>query len=67
MNDTIETTFNQEDREKLISEWIIQLRSDRSILSIKDFAQIIGGVFDDLEIEVLQREINKITLNDTKD
>jgi hypothetical protein len=56
-------TFNQEDKEKLISEWIIQLKSDRSILSIKDFAQIIGGVMDDIEIESLQKELDKITLN----
>jgi len=47
-------------KEEKIKGIIALLLSARSFLSIKDFAQILGGVFDDLELSFLIDEIKKI-------
>jgi len=58
-----QTTFNQQDNSELIAELVVQLREARKTLSIEDMAQVIGQVYDDLEIEALQKAISNITLN----
>jgi len=61
MAEVIET--EEEIKERVKSQLIIDLRTSTAILSIKDMALVLGGVYDDIELEALQKEINNITLN----
>ena len=56
----IEQPTNEATKIEKMDGITILLRSSRNSLSIKDFAQILGRAFDDLELSFLIDEIKKI-------
>lgn len=48
----------------LMAELVIELKNSRNTLSIKEIAQILGNVFDDIELSSLIEEIKKLAIID---
>jgi uncharacterized protein (UPF0128 family) len=59
----MEEIKEKEEINNIISQLIVSLREERKILSIADFAQILGGIFDDIELKSLIREIKNVGIN----
>lgn len=49
-----------QEKERVSSQLIIDLRTTTAILSIKDMALVLGAVYDDIELSSLIDEIKKI-------
>ena len=51
------------EKERVSSQLIIDLRATTAILSIKEIAFVLGAVYEDLELEVLIKEIKNLAIN----